>query len=417
MKTHTVERGESIRSVAELYGVPESRILFDNELDPHHRIYPGQTLIIGEPTRTDSVRGGDTPERIAKRNDMDVLTLLQNNPHLAAAGLVPSQPLNIAYDRKNSRYIPVHAYSDTAEESTLRRRLPLVSVLSVQNAALLQSGRVQLLESAQRLAALAREYRTLPILCIEAVDAYGRYDTGAVVQILSSPNLTERFIRSTLEAVKAGGFAGAELLFMPVPADDEGRLTELLLALSGRFEECGLYLLAPWLPNLPQTDSVVENMMDIADFVPIRNYLFDDSKNASPAASLDRIEAALTAEFVPKFAKKLLVGIPTFGIDYTQAAVGYRKRAVSAEHICRTLTTPPDVRFDETAQTPFAVYTEDAYHCPVGHTLCYEDAHSLAAKLAVVEKYGLCGISVCSLAYDIPVFWQLLNQTYKVAKY
>lgn len=417
MKIHTVERGESIRSVAELYGVPESRILFDNELDPHHRLYPGQTLIIGEPTRTDSVRGGDTPERIAKRNDTDVLTLLQNNPHLAAAGLVPSQPLNIAYDRKNSRCIPVHAYSDTAEESTLRRRLPLVSVLSVQNAALLQSGRVQLLESAQRLAALAREYRTLPILCIEAVDAYGRYDTGAVVQILSSPNLTERFIRSTLEAVKAGGFAGAEFLFMPVPAGDEGRLTELLLALSGRFEECGLYLLAPWLPNLPQTDSVVENMMDIADFVPIRNYLFDDSKNASPAAPLDRIEAALTAEFVPKFAKKLLVGIPTFGIDYTQAAVGYRKHAVSAEHICRTLTTPPDVRFDETAQMPFAVYTEDAYHCPVGHTLCYEDAHSLAAKLAVVEKYGLCGISVCSLAYDIPVFWQLLNQTYKVAKY
>lgn len=417
MKIHTVERGESIRSVAELYGVPESRILFDNELDPHHRLYPGQTLIIGEPTCTDSVRGGDTLERIAKRNDTDLLTMLQNNPHLAAAGLLPSQPLNIAYDRKENRCIPVHAYSGTAEETILRKRLPLVSVLSVQNAALLQSGRVQLLECAPRLAALAREYRTLPILCIEATDAYGRHDTGAAVQILSSPNLTERFIRSTLEAVKAGGFAGAELLIMPVPAGDGGRLTELLLALAGRFEECGLYLLAPWLPNLPQTDSMVENRMDIADFVPIRNYLFDDGKSASPAAPLDRIEAALAADFVPKYAKKLLLGIPSFGIDYTQAAAGYRKRAVPAEQICRTLAAPPDVHFDETTQTPFAVYTEDAYHCPVGHKLCYEDARSLAAKLAVVEKNGLCGISICSLAYDTPVLWQLLNQTYKVAKY
>ena len=417
MKIHTVERGESIRSVAELYGVPESRILFDNELDPHHRLYHGQTLIIGEPTCTDSVRGGDTLERIAKRNDTDVLTMLQNNPHLAAAGLLPSQPLNIAYDRKENRCIPVHAYSGTAEETILRKRLPLVSVLSVQNAALLQSGRVQLLECAPRLAALAREYRTLPILCIEATDAYGRHDTGAAVQILSSPNLTERFIRSTLEAVKAGGFAGAELLIMPVPAGDGGRLTELLLALAGRFEECGLYLLAPWLPNLPQTDSMVKNRMDIADFVPIRNYLFDDGKSASPAAPLDRIEAALAADFVPKYAKKLLLGIPSFGIDYTQAAAGYRKRAVPAEQICRTLAAPPDVHFDETTQTPFAVYTEDAYHCPVGHKLCYEDARSLAAKLAVVEKNGLCGISICSLAYDTPVLWQLLNQTYKVAKY
>lgn len=417
MKIHTVERGESIRSVAELYGVPESRILFDNELDPHRKLYHGQTLIIGEPTCTDSVRGGDTLERIARRNDTDVLTMLQNNPHLAAAGLLPSQPLNIAYDRKENRCIPVHAYSGTAEETILRKRLPLVSVLSVQNAALLQSGRVQLLECAPRLAALAREYRTLPILCIEATDAYGRHDTGAAVQILSSPNLTERFIRSTLEAVKAGGFAGAELLIMPVPAGDGGRLTELLLALAGRFEECGLYLLAPWLPNLPQTDSMVENRMDIADFVPIRNYLFDDGKSASPAAPLDRIEAALAADFVPKYAKKLLLGIPSFGIDYTQAAAGYRKRAVPAEQICRTLAAPPDVHFDETTQTPFAVYTEDAYHCPVGHKLCYEDARSLAAKLAVVEKNGLCGISICSLAYDTPVLWQLLNQTYKVAKY
>ena len=58
MKIHTVERGESIRSVAELYGVPESRILFDNELDPHHRLYHGQTLIIGEPTTAAIVCGG-----------------------------------------------------------------------------------------------------------------------------------------------------------------------------------------------------------------------------------------------------------------------------------------------------------------------------------------------------------------------
>ena len=80
------------------------------------------------------------------------------------------------------------------------------------------------------------------------------------------------------------------------------------------------------------------------------------------------------------------------------------------------IITAPDLEHGGAVRTVI-VYTEDAYHCPVGHTLCYEDAHSLAAKLAVVEKYGLCGISVCSLAYDIPVFWQLLNQTYKVAKY
>ena len=84
MKIHSVSLGEGIHTIAEQYGVPESRILFDNGLDAKQKLYPGQTLIIGEPIRTDSVRGGDTPERIAARNNTDVLTLLQNNPHLAS---------------------------------------------------------------------------------------------------------------------------------------------------------------------------------------------------------------------------------------------------------------------------------------------------------------------------------------------
>ena len=109
--------------------------------------------------------------------------------------------------------------------------------------------------------------------------------------------------------------------------------------------------------------------------------------------------------------------MPTFGIDYTRAANGYRKRAVEPEPLLRTLVPPPEIRFDETAGTPRATYSEDVRHSPTTHMLCYEDAHSYAAKLALVKQLGLCGVSVCSLAYDAPVFWQLLNQTCTVAKY
>lgn len=417
MKIHTVLLGESIRSVAEQYGVPESRILFDNELDAKQKLYPGQTLIIGEPTRTDSVRGGDTPERIAARNDMDVLTLLQNNPHLASEGLTPSQPLNIEYPKESGNPVFVHAYSGIASDAVLRRRLPLVSALSVQNAMLLQNGKVQLLDAAARMAALAREYRAQPMLCIEANDAYGRYDAGAVAQILSAPNLTERFIQSAMEAVKAGGFSGMEFSFSPVPAGDAARYNELLLAVAGLCEERGLHLFAPWLPNLPDAASTAQNLMDTACLVPIWSYLYDDGKTASPAASLDRIQSALSDDFAAHYAKKLLLGIPTFGIDYTRAANGYRKRAVETEPLLRALVPPPEIQFDEVTGTPRAAYSEDVRHSPTAHTLCYEDVRSYAAKLTLTKQLGLCGVSVCSLAYDAPVFWQLLNQTCTVAKY
>ena len=415
MKIHTVAPGDSIRAVATLYGVPETRILFDNELNPHHKLYPGQTLIVGEPTQTDSVRGGDTLDKIAARNDTDVLTLLQNNPRLAEGRLVPSQPLNIEYARKASHRLLVHAYTGTAADAVLRKRLPLVSVLSVQNAALLQNGRVHLLESAARTAALARQYRALPILCIEAADAYGRYDTGAVTQIISSPNLTERLIQSALAAAAAGGFAGMELDFSPLPPDDAPRLAELLSAFAARCEERGLYLLSPWQPNLPEAGVLTVNRPDIADLVPIHSYLYDDEKTASPAAPLDWAADVLAAEFVPRFAGKLLLGIPTFAIDYTKAVNGYRKRTADAARLC-TLQPPAAVTFDPASRTPCAVYTEDAYHDPLEHRLCYEDAKSFVSKLELAEKCGLGGISICSLAYDAPLLWQLLNQTYNVVK-
>lgn len=416
MKIHTVASGESIRAVAKLYGVPETRILFDNELNPDQKLFPGQTLIVGEPTQTDSVRGGDTLDKIAARNDTDVLTLLQNNPQLAEGRLVPSQPLNIDYTRKSSRKPLVHAYTGTAAEAALRKRLPLVSVLSVQNAALLQNGHVHLLESAARTAALARRYRTLPILCIEATDAYGRYDTGAVTQIISSPNLTERLIQSALAAAKAGGFSGVELDFSPLPPDDAPRLVELLSAFAARCEERGLYLLSPWQPNLPEADLLMANRPDIADLVPIHSYLYDDEKIASPAAPLDRAEDILTADFVPRFAGKLLLGIPTFATEYTKAANGYRKRTADAGRLCG-LQPPAAVTFDAVSRTPCAVYTTGTHRDPLEHRLCYEDANSFVSKLTLTDKFGLGGISICSLAYDAPLVWQLLNQTYSVAKF
>ena len=416
MKIHTVTRGESIRSVAEQYGVPESRILFDNELDTSQKLYPMQTLVIGEPTRTDSVRGGDTPERIAARNDTDVLALLQNNPRLAAAGLVPAQPLNIEYDKGGERPIFVHAYSGTASDAALQKRLPLISALSVQNAALLQSGKLQLLDAAARIAALARKFRAQPILCIEANDAYGRYDAGAVSQILSAPRQTERFIQSAMHAAKAGGFNGMELDFLPTPGGDGARLCELTLALAGLCEESGLHLFLPWLPNLPQAPTVAESQMDTASLVPMQSYLYDNGKAASAAAPLDRMREALSKDFAVRYAKKLLLGIPTFGIDYTRAANGYRKRAVEADTHLRSLAPPPEIEFDEAAMAPRATYNENVHHAPTPHTLCFEDARAFAAKLELAKQFGLCGVSVCSLGYDAPLFWQVLNQTCTVAK-
>ena len=95
---------------------------------------------MSKPTRTDVVRGGDSIGSVAERNEISVLSLLQNNPTLSASELTPSQTLNIRYDKSESKPILVHAYTGAASDADIAKRLPYISLLSVQNAARLQNG-------------------------------------------------------------------------------------------------------------------------------------------------------------------------------------------------------------------------------------------------------------------------------------
>lgn len=416
MKIHTVCLGDSIRSVAELYGIPESRILFDNEIVRHQRLFPGQTLIIGEPTRTDSVRGGDTLKKIAERNEIDTLTLLQCNPYLALHGLIPSLPLNIAYAQSSQKLL-VHAYSDTADDAILEKRLAQITILSVQNVATLKNGAVYLTDRAYRLSALARRFHVLPVLCVDFYDSNGQIDRAALAQILSVKTQIGQFAECIAAAAKSGGFAGVELALPNMHNTDAAQADMFFSELAAYCEKDGLYLLSPWLADLPSAEKTDRKRLRTVSLMPMRNCLYDDdSRTALAAAPIDRIRKVLASRLTAQFAKKLLLDIPTFGLDYTRIENGYHKCVVDAAEVCRGLFPFPEIFFDKKSRTPCARYSEQIRHTSVLHLLYYEDARSLAAKLALVAEYGLAGVSIHSLAYDIPALWLLLNQIYSIVK-
>ena len=418
MIIHTVEDGDTIYSISKQYSVPESRIVVDNALIPEKKLVPGQALIICKPTRVDTVRGGDNIDSVAARNEISVLSLLQNNPILSASELTPSQTLNIEYEKPKGKQMIVHAYTGAAPNEAIEKRLPYISLLSVQNAAKMQNGEISPLGNTSPLLTLAKQYRVLPVLCIESTDEYGRYNADFASRILSSPEATERFIQSAVSTAKAGGYGGVEIVMPPKDGGDDYRFAELLLAMQGICEEQGLILLSPWLPFAAGGPKQIENRIDTSDLTPIWSYVWDDEKSASPAAPYANLEALLGAEFLPKYANKLLLGIPTFGIDYVRSAGGYRKRVVSAGDGPQAASMPTlSASYDSESRTPYITYTEGERRFPTEHILRYEDARSYFEKLDLVDKFALGGVSVQSLEYDAPVFWQLLNQRWEVAKF
>ena len=65
MIIHTVSQGETIFKIARKYSVQPTKIIEDNGLEGD-RLTTGQELLILTPTRTVTVRGGDTLASLAR---------------------------------------------------------------------------------------------------------------------------------------------------------------------------------------------------------------------------------------------------------------------------------------------------------------------------------------------------------------
>ena len=83
MIIHVVKQGETINSIAELYGESVDRLILENGIVDADNLVIGETLIILYPETEYTVQPGDTLEGIAIRHNTSILELLRNNPYLS----------------------------------------------------------------------------------------------------------------------------------------------------------------------------------------------------------------------------------------------------------------------------------------------------------------------------------------------
>ncbi len=135
MYIHTVKEGESVYSISGIYGVSPQKIIENNGLKNPERISCGRELLILIPTRTYTVRRGDTAEGIARRFSLDAEELIKNNPRLSErSGLYPEEILALKYPER-SRGIALlngYVYKGTPKER-LRLFMPYLSHLTLSS--------------------------------------------------------------------------------------------------------------------------------------------------------------------------------------------------------------------------------------------------------------------------------------------
>ena len=130
MTIHTVSYGDTIFKIARKYSVQPTKIIEDNGLEGD-RLTIGQELIILTPTRTVTVRGGDTLASISRRFGVRRSSLLSNNPALLGdSTLRPGHILSVKFDTPlGGTSSAVGFFGRFATEKKLKLTLPYLTYI------------------------------------------------------------------------------------------------------------------------------------------------------------------------------------------------------------------------------------------------------------------------------------------------
>ncbi len=431
MTIHTVQRGDSIYSIAREYGVPPTRLIQDNLLENPSQLVVGQDLLILYPIKTHTVRGGETLDYIVTLYATDLNTIYRNNPNLSGEGnIYPGQVLNIAYEEPTLGTLTSLGYAyPNIDRSTLRRTLPYLTYLSVFSYGIRADGTLIEPEGGvDEVIALSKNYGTVPLLTLTSLNESGRFSTERVTEVLSNPELRASVIDSLSQTISAKGYGGVDVDFEYVPADLADEYAVFIQAIKAALGNELMVMVALAPKNQRDQRGLLYEGLDYASLGGAADmallmtyewgYAYGPPLPISPINEVRRVIDYAIQEIEPA---KLLVGIPNYAYDWALPFVRGESRAETlsvAEAVERAREKQSAIEYDETAQAPFYRYYDRpaSLSDAVEHVVWFQNARSADAMLRLSEEYGLAGTGVWNTMEYFPALWSIMNQLYRIEK-
>jgi spore germination protein len=143
-----------------------------------------------------------------------------------------------------------------------------------------------------------------------------------------------------------------------------------------------------------------------ADEIRVMAYDHSTEQTApGPVAPLPWVELVVrfAASEIPR--EKILLGVGAYGYDWTNDHNGVSLQWADAERIAQQHSTV--IMWDASSSSPWFTYTDS--HSG-RHSVWYENARSLQAKLDLARQYGVAGVFVWRLGGEDPAVWDALRQ-------
>ena len=423
MTIHVVQPGESVTSIAAYYGVDPARLASDNTVPASGALAVGQTLVVRFPRQVHAVRPGETLTSIAASYGTTVRTLWRNNWFLGGGEtLFPGQALEISYfdEKLGSAAFNGYAYP-FIEPGLLSQQLPYLTYLTPFTYGITASGGLLPLEDDALLAA-ARQRGTRPVMHLSTLTESGQFDTQRAQQVLTDQAVQDRLVDQVLQTVRSRGYVGVDVDFEYLPGQLAAAYAAFLSRLRRLLHAQGAFL---WTALAPKTSAGQRGLLyeghDYAaigaasDGVLIMAYEWGYSYGPPMAvAPLPNVRAVLDYAVTEIPPEKIFLGVPNYGYDWPLPFVQGVTRAQSISNqraIELAVQYDIAIQYDETAQSPFFHYTDDA---GTVHEVWFEDARSMDAKLRLIAEYGFRGAGFWNLMRPFSQTWLVLDSLYDI---
>jgi spore germination protein len=370
---HVVKPGESIYSIAKIYGVSPTRIISENELTTPNALVVGQTIVIsgGRKIGTIEVNGYALPTTSTE-------VIRKTAPYLT--------------------YLCIFSYEAQADGS----------LVNVNDTPLIEA---------------AKKGKAAPIMVVNNIKEGGGFNSDIASSILNNAQVQTTLINNILSTIKAKGYHGLNIDFEYLYPKDRESYNSFLSKISGELKAGGYILLTSLAPK---TSAAQKGLLYEAHDYPFHGKTVDRvvlmtyewGFTYSPpmaVAPLNEVKKVLNYAVTAIPPSKILMGIPNYGYDWTLPYVkGSAADAIpnkdAIELAAKTKTT---IQYDPVSQAPFFRYYDSR---GLLHVVWFEDARSINAKLRLAKQYGLAGVSYWTIGSYFPQNWLVVESLYNIKK-
>ena len=423
MVIHRVVQGDTLDSIAKRYGSTPEELIYQNQLKYPDQLVIGQEIVVDNDNIPHKIQRGDTIYKLSKYYGVSIENILNNNPTIDANNLQINDIIYIPLNNTSKNKIVVNGYAVIPiDQNIMERTAPYLTFVSPFSYQVLPDGNLTPINDTMVLDT-SKPYGVAPLLTITNIEEGASFSSSLANIILNNDDVQNTLIDNIISTIDTKGYDGVNIDFEYLYPNDRDNYNRFLQNVVDRLHPLGYIVSVALAPKVSEDQSGLlyeahdyKTIGSIVDYVILMTYewgyLYGPPLAVAPIKPVSRVIEYATSVMD---SKKILMGMPNYGYDWTLPYKSGKAAEVltNVQAVNRAVEYKTSIEYDTNSQAPYYYYTDTNGK---RHIVWFDYASSTYARLMLVDKYNLAGVSYWNINNYFSQNWLVLNDLFDIEK-